>query len=95
MRCRSTKRPIGAYRRERLAATASLARRRGSEGLPASEFLRTGLPPQLPIVSEKEAEVRVSDVVRAQDQAGGGDGGPCVAHARAPVLTARSTVSCW
>ena len=54
------------------------------EGLPASEFLRTGrwMPPQLPIVSE-EAEVRVSDVVRAQDQAGGGDGGPCVAHARA------------
>ena len=51
--------PAGAYRGERFPASASLARKHGSEGPPpASEFFQTGrcLLPRLPIVGEKEAD---------------------------------------
>ena len=84
MRCRSTKRPTelpGACRAGRFPASASLGRSRGSEGpRPAPEFSRTGrwLPPRLPIVGEREADLRVSVVVRVQNRAGDGHGWRCV-----------------
>ena len=62
-------------------ASASLGRSRGSEGpRPAPEFSRTGrwLPPRLPIFGEREADLRVSVVVRVQNRAGDGHGGQCV-----------------
>ena len=70
--------PAGVYRWERFPASASLAPRYGSEGPPpALKFFQTGrcLLPRLPIVGEKEAELRVIVVVRVQNQAGGGCGG--------------------
>src|SRR4030095_16839327 len=63
--------PAGAYRGEPFPASASLVRKYGSEGPPpASELFQTGrwLLPRLPIVGEKEAELRVSVVVRVQNQ---------------------------
>jgi hypothetical protein len=70
--------PAGAYRWERFPVSASLVRKLGSEGPPpASKVIQTGrcLLPRLPTVSEKEAELRVSVVMRVQNQAGGGYGG--------------------
>jgi len=72
--------PTGAYGRERFPASASLVRKYGWEGPPpASRFFLTGrcLLPRLPIVGEKEAELRLDVGGRAQNQAGGGYGGHC------------------